>query len=72
MPALDLTSKTVPPISPDCPTCGKEMTLTGVTPTCVGTIYEYLCSNDGDRLSWQPYHQVKRGLAHGRSDADQR
>jgi predicted RNA-binding Zn-ribbon protein involved in translation (DUF1610 family) len=49
-----LSSQTVPPISPICPTCGKEVRLTGVVPTCEGAIYEYLCSNDGDRLSWRP------------------
>ena len=51
MPISDLSSKTVPPIPPTCPTCGKEMTLTGVVPNCEGAIYEYQCSNDGDRLS---------------------
>jgi hypothetical protein len=53
---LDLSSKTVPPISPPCPTCGKKLELIGITPTCEFTIYEYECSNDGDRLSWQPHH----------------
>jgi hypothetical protein len=57
----DLSSKTVPPISPTCPTCGKEMRLIGVVPTCDGAIYEYLCSN-GDRLSWRPHH-LKSSLA---------
>ena len=58
----DLSSKTVPPIPPACPTCGKEMTLTAVVPTCEGTIYEYECSNDGDRLNWRPHH-LKSPLA---------
>ena len=62
MPTLDLPSKTDPLISPPCPACGKEMRLTGVTPTSEGQmIYEYLCSNDGDRLSWQP-HRLKSSL----------
>lgn len=62
MPISDLSSKTPiscktePPILPICPTCGKEMRLTGVDPTCDGAIYEYECSNDGDRLSWRPHH----------------
>jgi hypothetical protein len=56
MPASDCSSKIVPPASPFCPTCGKEMSLTGVAPTSGNTIFEYLCSNDGDRLSWQPHH----------------
>jgi hypothetical protein len=54
--ASDLPAKNVPPISPPCPTCGKEMMLTSVTPTCESVIYGYLCSDDGDRLSWQPRH----------------
>ena len=49
-----VSSKTVPPIFPRCPTCTKEMTLTAITPTCESPIYEYMCSDDGDRLSWQP------------------
>ena len=44
----------VTPTSPPCPTCGKEMRLTGHTPTCESMIYDFLCSDDGDRLSWQP------------------
>ena len=51
-----ISSKTEPPIPPTCPTCGKEMRQTGVDPTCEGAIYEYECSNDGDRLSWRPHH----------------
>jgi hypothetical protein len=58
----DLPSKAVPPISPACPTCGKEMMLTAVVPTCEDTIYEYECSNDGGRLSWRPHH-LKSPLA---------
>ena len=54
MPAADFSSKDVTPISPPCPTCGKEMRLTGHSPTCESVIYDYLCSDDGDRLSWQP------------------
>jgi hypothetical protein len=55
------SAKTVPPISPTCPTCGKEMTLTGVAPTCDGTIYDYQCSNDWDRLSWRPLSFQAKG-----------
>ena len=67
MPISDLASsdppaKTAQPIPPTCPTCGKEMRLTGVVPTCEGTIYDYMCSNDGDRLSWRPHH-LKSSLA---------
>ena len=47
----------IAPLSSPCPTCGKEMTLTGITPTSESVIYEYLCSNDGDRLSWRPNHR---------------
>ena len=42
----------VAPLSPPCPTCGKEMRLTGHAPTCDGVIYEFLCGDDGDLLSW--------------------
>jgi len=56
MPASGISSKNIPPTCPVCPTCGKEMTLTGVAPTSEGVIYEYVCSKDGDRLSWQPHH----------------
>ena len=42
------------PISPCCPTCGTIMSLTGYSPTCESVIYDYLCRNDGDRLSWRP------------------
>jgi hypothetical protein len=44
----------VAPLSPPCPTCGKEMRLTGHAPTCDGVIYEFLCGDDGDLLSWRP------------------
>jgi len=44
----------VTPNSPLCPTCGKEMRPTGHAPTCEGVIYDFLCSDDGDRLSWRP------------------
>ena len=43
----------VPPIFLPCPTCGKEMKLTGHAPTCESVIYDFLCSEDGDRLSWR-------------------
>ena len=42
--------------SPLCPTCGKKMEQTSATPTSDGVIYAFFCSNDGDRLSWQPGH----------------
>jgi hypothetical protein len=58
MPTSATSAKNVPSISIHCPTCGKEMTPAGVTPTCDGTIYEYLCSNDGDRLTWQPQRKA--------------
>ena len=44
----------VTPIFPPCPTCGKEMKLTGHAPTCESVIYDFLCTDDGDRLSWRP------------------
>ena len=66
MSAAELSSKYVTPISPLCPTCGKEMRQTSVTPTCKNTIYDYVCSNDGDRLSWQPGHPNKSSITrHG-------
>ena len=40
--------------SPNCPTCGKIMSLTGYSPTCESIIYDYQCKNDGDRISWRP------------------
>lgn len=49
--------QTVTPISPPCPTCGKEMKLTGHAPTCESVIYDFLCSEDGDRLSWR--HRIE-------------
>ena len=54
MPASDIPAKNAPPISPACPTCGKQMTLIGVNPYSECVVYEFLCSNDGGRLSWQP------------------
>ena len=41
------------PISPACPTCGKEMRFTGYSPMCDGVIYDFSCSTDGDRLTWR-------------------
>ena len=58
MPGSDLSSKTVPPNPPHCATCGKKMSLIDVVPISESVIYEYLCSDDGDRLTWQPHHQV--------------
>jgi len=66
MPAAVLSSKYVTPTSPLCPTCGKEMRHTSVTPTCNNTIYDYVCSDDGDRISWQPGHPNKSSMTrHG-------
>ena len=47
------SNKIVPPVFPSCPTCGKEMRFTGHAPACESVIYDFLCSDDGDRLSWQ-------------------
>ena len=64
MPASEiLRSSEAPPIPPSCPTCGKKMRLTGVTPTCQGTVYDYLCSEDGDCLSWRPHHSKMSAVA---------
>jgi hypothetical protein len=48
-------------ISPSCPTCGKEMKLTGLTPTCDGVIYDFVCTKDKDSLSWRPRRVVDAG-----------
>jgi hypothetical protein len=64
-----MNMENVTPISPACPTCGNKMGLTGLTPTCKGVIYEYLCSNDGDRLSWEPHQRISLPL---RAAADTR
>ena len=67
MPSAEISSKNnAPTISAPCPTCGKEMSLTGVTPTSESVVYDYLCSNDGDRLSWQPRHYRAEGSAGGK------
>lgn len=67
MPAAATSSKSIPPTFPPCPTCAREMMLTSVTPTCESVIYGYVCSNDGDRLSWQPRHEAP--VAEGRQCA---
>jgi hypothetical protein len=36
-------SKNVPPVSPLCRSCGKEMRLTAVTPAIESVVYRYLC-----------------------------
>jgi hypothetical protein len=61
MPAVGLSSNSVPPISTRCPTCNKKMVFISVTPTCQSMIYKYMCRNDGDRLSWEcrQSHQQK-------------
>ena len=48
-----MRSENVIPISLSCPSCGKEMRLTGHAPTCESVIYDFLCTDDGDRLSWR-------------------
>jgi len=63
MPTSDASSKTVPPIAPLCPTSGKEMKLLGIVPNTEGTIYEYLCENEGGRLTWQPHHRESSFVA---------
>ena len=45
--------------SPLCPTCGKKMEQISATPTSEGVTYDFLCSNDGDLLSWRPGHLNK-------------
>jgi hypothetical protein len=50
---LGKTMDNVLPISLPCPTCGKRMKLTGHSPICESVIYDFLCSDDGDRLNWQ-------------------
>jgi hypothetical protein len=54
----------VTPISPPCPTCGREMKLTGHAPTCDSVIYDFFCTNDGDRLSWRPRRVEINRAAH--------
>lgn len=41
----------VPP--PPCPTCGKQMNPTGHSPACESVTYDFLCRDDGDRISWR-------------------
>ena len=48
-----------------CPTCAKEMKLTGYNPTCEGVVYYFVCADDGDRLSWQP--RPKKAGRHAQS-----
>ena len=50
------------PISPPCPTCGKEMKLVGYAPACESVIYDFLCRDDGDRLSWRPRSVTRLGF----------
>ena len=52
-PALGVSSNSVPPVFPRCPTCSKEMRFISISPTCQSVIYEYVCSGDGDRLTWE-------------------
>ena len=68
--------ETVPPLLPSCPTCGKVMRHTGYSPTCDSVIFDFLCSDDGDRLSWRrrasPSGPVSFGPGPGVSDRDSR
>jgi hypothetical protein len=61
MPVVGVSSNSVPPIFPRCPTCNKKMVFMAVTPTNQSMIYGYMCRNDGDRLSWEcrQSHQQK-------------
>ena len=62
MPAT-LSSSYAAPVSLLCPTCGKKMEQTSATPTSGGVIYAFLCSSDGDRLSWQRGHPNNSPIA---------
>jgi hypothetical protein len=61
MSAAGVSSNSIPPIPPRCPTCNKTMVFVSVTPTCQSVIYGYVCRNDGDRLNWErrQSHQQK-------------
>ena len=63
MTATHLFSKYAAITSPLCLTCGKKMEQISATPTSGGVTYDFLCSNDGDRLSWQPGHPAPTLLA---------
>jgi hypothetical protein len=65
MASTAVSSKIVPSLLPPCPSCNKEMRLTGVTPTSESPIYEFMCSDDGDRLSWQPHEKADRYSGEG-------
>ena len=62
MTATQLSSKYAAITSPLCLTCGKKMEQISATLTSGGVTYDFLCSNDGDRLSWQPGHPPSRTL----------
>ena len=49
------------PISLPCPACGKGMKLTGYSPVSESVIYDFLCNDDGNRLSWRPRRIVADG-----------
>ena len=55
MPSAGVSSNSVPPIIPRCPTCNEKMVFVSVSPTCQSVIYGYICRNDGDRLSGNPF-----------------
>ena len=49
----NLSAKSASHIFLACPTCASTMSVTSITPTCNGVIYGFLCSNDGDHISWR-------------------
>ena len=59
MSAVYRSSQYAASICPPCPTCGKKMGQISATPNSEGVMYDFLCSTDGDRLSWQPGHPDK-------------
>jgi len=61
MPAAGVSSNSLPPVFPRCPTCNEKMVFLSVSPTCQSVIYGFICRNDGDRLSWEclQSHQPK-------------
>lgn len=59
MSAVYPTSPYAASICPPCPTCGKKMRQISANPNSEGVNYDFLCSTDGDRLSWQPGYPDK-------------
>ena len=62
MSAVYSSSQYAASICPSCPTCGKKMGQISASPNSKGVIYDFLCSTDGDRLTWQPGHPDKPSL----------